>query len=94
MNFNFFQALPYFDRLDYVSMMINEQCFSLAIERLLGITAPPRAQWIRGSTTLRWRICVVFFCFREGIEIGNSNKSGIELDTIIALASGYHTRCS
>ncbi|CAK8676595.1 unnamed protein product [Clavelina lepadiformis] len=41
------QALPYFDRLDYVSMMINEQCFSLAVENLLGITAPPRAQWIR-----------------------------------------------
>ncbi|XP_039248385.2 NADH-ubiquinone oxidoreductase 49 kDa subunit-like [Styela clava] len=41
------QALPYFDRLDYVSMMVNEQCFSLAVERLLGITPPPRAQWIR-----------------------------------------------
>lgn len=41
------QALPYFDRLDYVSMMANEQCFSLAVERLLGITPPPRAQWIR-----------------------------------------------
>lgn len=41
------QALPYFDRLDYVSMMINEQCYSLAVERLLGITPPLRAQWIR-----------------------------------------------
>uniref|UniRef100_A0A6F9DMB0 NADH dehydrogenase [ubiquinone] iron-sulfur protein 2, mitochondrial n=1 Tax=Phallusia mammillata TaxID=59560 RepID=A0A6F9DMB0_9ASCI len=41
------QALPYFDRLDYVSMMVNEQAFALAVERLLGITAPPRAQWIR-----------------------------------------------
>lgn len=41
------QALPYFDRLDYVSMMCNEQAFSLAIEKLLGIDIPPRAKWIR-----------------------------------------------
>ncbi|PAA89658.1 hypothetical protein BOX15_Mlig012976g5 [Macrostomum lignano] len=41
------QALPYFDRLDYVSMMCNEQCFSLAVERLLNIDVPPRAKWIR-----------------------------------------------
>ncbi|KOB71493.1 Mitochondrial NADH dehydrogenase iron-sulfur protein 2 [Operophtera brumata] len=31
------QALPYFDRLDYVSMMCNEQCYSLAVEKLLNI---------------------------------------------------------
>lgn len=43
----YMQALPYFDRLDYVSMMTNEQCYSLAVEKLLGITAPPRAQYIR-----------------------------------------------
>lgn len=42
------QALPYMDRLDYVSMMANEECYSLAIERLLGIEAPKRAQYIRG----------------------------------------------
>ncbi|CAD5223242.1 unnamed protein product [Bursaphelenchus xylophilus] len=41
------QALPYFDRLDYVSMMNNEQTFALAIEKLLGIDIPPRAKWIR-----------------------------------------------
>ncbi|KAI6215930.1 Complex I-49kD [Aphelenchoides besseyi] len=41
------QALPYFDRMDYVSMMCNEQAFSLAIEKLLGIDIPPRAKWIR-----------------------------------------------
>jgi len=43
----YMQGLPYFDRLDYVSMMINEQCYSLAIEKLMNITAPPRAQFIR-----------------------------------------------
>lgn len=44
------QALPYFDRLDYVSMMCNEQCYSLAVEKLLNVRAPPRAQWIRGTS--------------------------------------------
>lgn len=54
------QALPYFDRLDYVSMMVNEQAFSLAIERLLGITAPPRAQWIRGKICVGCRHMCLF----------------------------------
>ena len=43
----YMQALPYFDRLDYVSMMCNEQCFSLATEKLLNIDVPPRAKWLR-----------------------------------------------
>nr|CAH8832034.1 unnamed protein product [Trichobilharzia regenti] len=41
------QALPYFDRLDYASMMCNEQCFALAVEKLLNIDIPPRAKYIR-----------------------------------------------
>jgi len=41
------QCLPYMDRLDYVSMMCNEHAYSLAVERLLGIEAPERAQYIR-----------------------------------------------
>merc|ERR1719295_2231358 len=41
------QSLPYFDRLDYVSMMVNEQCFSLAVEKLLNIDIPERAKFIR-----------------------------------------------
>lgn len=43
----YLQALPYFDRLDYVSMMTNEQVFSLAVEKLLNIEIPMRAKWIR-----------------------------------------------
>src|SRR3546814_1349003 len=35
------------DRLDYVSMMCNEHAYVLAIERLMGIEVPERAQWIR-----------------------------------------------
>ncbi|KAH8922439.1 NADH dehydrogenase I, D subunit [Atractiella rhizophila] len=41
------QALPYFDRLDYVSMMTNELCFARAVEKLLNIDVPERAKWIR-----------------------------------------------
>jgi NADH-quinone oxidoreductase subunit D len=41
------QALPYMDRLDYVSMMSNEHAYCMAIEKLLGIEVPIRAQYIR-----------------------------------------------
>ena len=41
------QALPYLDRLDYVSMMAQEHCYSLAVEKLLKCNIPPRAQYIR-----------------------------------------------
>jgi NADH-quinone oxidoreductase subunit D len=43
----FNQSIGYMDRLDYVSMMCNEHAYVAAIERLLGITPPPRAQYIR-----------------------------------------------
>ena len=41
------QAVPYFDRLDYVAPMNQEHAFALAVEKLLGVTAPLRAQYIR-----------------------------------------------
>ncbi|MDL2284784.1 NADH-quinone oxidoreductase subunit D [Oxalobacter sp. OttesenSCG-928-P03] len=41
------QALPYMDRLDYVSMMANEHAYVLAVEKLLGVEVPIRAQYIR-----------------------------------------------
>merc|ERR1719228_3184142 len=47
----YLQALPYFDRLDYVSMMCNEQAYSLAVEKLLNIDVPIRAKHIRGIGT-------------------------------------------
>ncbi len=46
-NKTYAQAMPYFDRLDYVAPMAEEHAFALAVEKLLGITAPPRAQYIR-----------------------------------------------
>ena len=46
-NKTWIQALPYMDRLDYVSMMSNEHAYCLAIERLIGVDVPIRAQYIR-----------------------------------------------
>ena len=43
----YIQALPYFDRLDYVSMMAQEHTYSLAVEKILNIKIPRRAQIIR-----------------------------------------------
>ncbi|MDH5370011.1 MAG: NADH-quinone oxidoreductase subunit D, partial [Gammaproteobacteria bacterium] len=43
----FNQSIPYMDRLDYVSMMCNEHGYVLALEKLLGVQAPERAQYIR-----------------------------------------------
>ena len=43
----YMQALPYFDRLDYISPLACEHCFSLATEKLLGLEIPPRAKTIR-----------------------------------------------
>lgn len=44
---NIFQALPYFDRLDYVSMMAQEHVFSAAVENLLGLVPTVKAIYIR-----------------------------------------------
>lgn len=46
-NKTYLQSVPYMDRLDYVSMMVNEHAYVMAIERLLGIEVPIRAQYIR-----------------------------------------------
>src|SRR3569832_2705234 len=44
---NYLQALPYFDRLDYVSMMAQEHAYSLAVEKLLEVNVPLRAKMFR-----------------------------------------------
>ncbi len=46
-NKTYLQAVPYFDRLDYVAPMNQEHAFALAVEKLCGIAVPPRAQMIR-----------------------------------------------
>ena len=54
----YLQALPYFDRLDYVAPMNQEHAFCLAAEKLLGITIPKRGQLIRVL------YCEIGRCFR------------------------------
>jgi NADH dehydrogenase (ubiquinone) Fe-S protein 2 len=44
---SYLQNLPYFDRLDYVSMMVQEHAYSLSIEKLLDCKIPQRAQYLR-----------------------------------------------
>ncbi len=46
-NKTYLQAMPYFDRLDYVSPMVQEHAFVLAAEKLLSLKVPERALWIR-----------------------------------------------
>jgi NADH-quinone oxidoreductase subunit D len=46
-NKTYLQAMPYFDRLDYVSPMVQEHAFVLAAEQLLALELPERALWIR-----------------------------------------------
>jgi NADH-quinone oxidoreductase subunit D len=46
-NRTYLQSIPYMDRLDYVSMMANEHAYVMAIEKMMGIDVPMRAQYIR-----------------------------------------------
>ncbi len=46
-NRTYLQSIPYMDRLDYVSMMSNEHAYVMAIEKMMSIDVPPRAQYIR-----------------------------------------------
>jgi NADH-quinone oxidoreductase subunit D len=46
-NRTYLQSVPYMDRLDYVSMMSNEHAYVMAIEKMMGIDVPVRAQYIR-----------------------------------------------
>jgi NADH dehydrogenase (ubiquinone) Fe-S protein 2 len=43
----YIQSLPYFDRLDYVSMMVQEHAYSLSIEKLLNCNIPQRSKYLR-----------------------------------------------
>ena len=46
-NRTYLQSIPYMDRLDYVSMMMNEHAYVMAIEKMMGLDVPIRAQYIR-----------------------------------------------
>jgi NADH-quinone oxidoreductase subunit D len=70
-NKTWLQTLPYFDRFDYISMMANEHAYCLAVEKLLGIEVPIRAQYIRVMFDELTRILNhVFFIGVHALDIG------------------------
>ena len=67
----YIQALPYMDRLDYFSVMVNEHAYCLAVERLLGIEVPERAQYLRVMFDEITRILShLLFLGAHGLDIG------------------------
>ena len=67
----YLQSLPYMDRLDYVSMMCNEHAYVLAVEKLLGIEVPLRAQYIRVMFDEMTRILNhLLFLGTQGLDLG------------------------
>ncbi|MBF0133594.1 MAG: NADH-quinone oxidoreductase subunit D [Magnetococcales bacterium] len=67
----YLQGLPYWDRLDYMSMMSQEHTWVLAVEKLLGVTAPERAQYIRTIFAELTRILNhLLFVGAHGLDVG------------------------
>ncbi len=67
----YIQALPYMDRMDYFSVMLNEHAYCMAVERLLGIEVPVRAQYIRVMFDEITRILShLLFLGAHGLDIG------------------------
>ncbi len=67
------QIVPYTDRLNYVSSIINNVCYAMAVEKLLGITdqIPERAKWLRQILSEISRICDHCTCLAAmGMELG------------------------
>lgn len=67
----YLQGVPYFDRLDYMSMMSEEHTWVLAVERLMGIKAPPRAEYIRVIfAELTRMLNHLLFLAAHGLDVG------------------------
>jgi NADH-quinone oxidoreductase subunit D len=70
-NKTYIQALPYMDRMDYFSVMANEHAYCLAVERLLGIEVPERAQYIRVMfDEITRMLSHLLFLGAHGLDIG------------------------
>ena len=70
----YIQALPYMDRLDYLSMMANEHAYCLAIEKMMGVEVPERAQYIRVMFAEITRLLNhLFFLGTHGLDCGAMN---------------------
>jgi NADH-quinone oxidoreductase subunit D len=72
----YLQAAPYFDRLDYVAPMNQEHAFALAVEKLLGLQVPPRAQYIRVLYSEIGRILNhILNCTTQALDVGAMTPS-------------------
>jgi len=70
-NKTYVQALPYMDRMDYFSVLANEHAYCLAVERLLGVEVPERAQYIRVMFDEITRILShLLFLGSQGLDLG------------------------
>ncbi len=70
-NKTYLQGLPYLDRMDYFSVMANEHAYCLAVEKLLGIEVPLRAQYIRVMFDEITRILShLLFLGAQGLDLG------------------------
>jgi len=79
----YLQAIPYFDRLDYVSPMNQEHAFCLAIEKLMGLEVPERGQYIR-----------VLYCEIGRIlnHIMNVTAHGMDVGALTPILWGFEER--
>ena len=70
-NVQYWQFMPYTDRLDYLAAMNSEECYARAVEKLLGIEIPDRIQWIRLIVAELGRISSHIFSIGVyGLDIG------------------------
>jgi NADH-quinone oxidoreductase subunit D len=70
-NKTYLQGLPYMDRMDYFSVMANEHAYCLAVEKLLGIEVPLRAQYIRVMFDEITRVLShLLFLGAQGLDLG------------------------
>ena len=96
----YIQSLPYMDRLDYVSMMSNEHAYCLAIEKMLGVDVPVRAQYIRVMFAeitrvlnhLLWLGCHGFDCGAMNILIYCFREREDLFDMYEAVSGAPHAR--
>ncbi len=79
----YIQSIPYFDRLDYTSMLCQEHSYILAMERLLGVEVPERALWIR---TLMDEIT------RIGNHLLNINTMALDCGAMTPMLWGFEHR--
>ena len=89
-NKTYLQAVPYFDRLDYVSPMCQEHAFALSVEKLMNIHVPKRGQYIRVLFSEITRILNHILNNREGKKVAVivNEMSEVNIDAALVQKGG------